>query len=1191
MTASRAPALLTAPYLLLADWRTPISVVSEWATDITTTTGRIECRRGLIDRPYRKMEADFVGLEAGDARSLEALILAQATGQIQVPMWPDASRLKTPAVAGTPTLVCDTTNRRFFVGSPVIVAYKRTGHRTQWDFEVKTILSKTDASITLTTNLVNSWPIESRVYPALTCEIDPTQQIQMLTSDLGSAALAFQEKFSSTAQGRTSAPETTPSFCQSFGSYPIYPFFVNWKDVQAISDQNAATSVVGLAEMSELYGDPGMKFQVPFVGRNRLESYRGLQFFDSRCGRVFPFWMASPVKGATITSVSAGGFTFAGNGVDYAAWVGKHISFMLLDGTFACHRVLTAGAGVATVSPSIDTAVVSVATIKKFSRMWLCRFDSDSMREDWVTSERMNSIFKMKTLRTKLDAEDTGEIPYVPGSGKAGDPGQWEIDGFCRASAPIDPLPMFSADCGCRDSNRPMFRAADFTAPLAFLVECRSLRPLGALALSNLRNTLKRQIRVDYLSSSSGESRHWHHLRWDGGSWSLNSPVTVDRHIWEASETYIGDDGLTYTFILRVQGEVSTGSNGAHGVLWHIYVFTNEASTYIDGTSYDASGAWTTAVTFTLDDPAVWVAFDVAKRTHPALVLCAHSPTRMESCCGTTFLDSDPTLHLSEYCNQIDPGLPWAAGAGNPDQPDKNVVFGHGSGYEFATFTLGGGCPVSEFFDWVTIEPGLTALEGVSPGWDVDNSRLVYGAPCVLITPCTPEQTALACCTGHPDSANVGSIQCWSSEGIVGFRTECCFELGRPLRIRLIQKLQKASICKDSGGANASFSIECGELLVKTYEVPLYTVNFSDQSASTPEDQTLRKIVWKLWKDDPAYVKQNYYTQFSGINPPDTASFSSADASTWLATGTSGYVVHTSVGEGFYRLDSYSGYTNFRAAFKVLNPSGSFGLMMSSSTSYSPLDGLQVVVDTYAKTTTLYRWTSGSRTLLAQATYPGIGGSGYLGYTPYLVVQVIEDTLMVSMLDQYGVPLNDVYAHLTAKICQVAGASLALYSGEANQSFTQFSVVDLDSTRVTMTVSFDVDGWHIKFDKKFWPSYDLYPTGAYDTNSSCTTNCCHEIGEYLPNADVDFNMSGSLGAEWACGGSPNGSGLTSIGPCGGFPTLLLYPPYTQCVSSVASCCSSDPSGGSDSYGDSGSTYSTTFSVWQWAGSTTATKTT
>jgi hypothetical protein len=529
----------------------------------------------------------------------------------------------------------------------------------------------------------------------------------------------------------------------------------------------------------------------------------------------------------------------------------------------------------------------------------------------------------------------------------------------------------------------------------------------------------------------------------------------------------------------------------------------------------------------------------------------------MESSCNHEWVDLDPSAVATEYCETVDPGLPWSDVSPWPDQPARNTVFGHGSGYEYAAITLGGGCPTSQLFDFVVTEPSLTTFEAIHSGWDPSNSRLDLADPSVLLIPCAPEQEAIDCCAGHASSPNAGSPQCWSSIGIAGFRSECCFDLTNPLRIQLTQVLQKASECFDGMGNQIQFDIECSEATTTEIEVPVYLVDFADQSVSSPTSQDTRSLIWKLWKDDPNGTINDFYSTFSGLNPPDTASFVGVSG-VWVESAG----VATATTAGLYQLTNYTGYINFECWFRVQDPTKTYGLFFCA-TSTSPMTGMLVSVHPATKEVKISQYVAGVQTVLLTTVHtiqPDVGD--------LLFVKVDKDHITVFSAPDPELPRDDRYPFAEFVWCGMSMGSINLWTATNNQAFSEFNIDDKLPAQVSLEVKFDKDGWHVAMDKAFWPSADGYPSGSYDTDPGCVNSCCHEVGEYIPNQDLTADMAGALDYTWQCGGPPDGSALSDIGPCGGFSCFTILPPYSNCTPTQGSCCGD---------GD--------VSVMQWSGST------
>lgn len=143
------------------NWQNGVLERLEWKTDVLLGDFEVEQRIPRRLTPRRTFEAEFVVY--GKGRQLLESFLSKHSGSVFVmPLWPELSILISQASAGTNTLSVDTRWREFVVGELVLI--KRPNIDTSW--EVGTVDSLTDSSITLVSNLEASWPANSLVYPA-----------------------------------------------------------------------------------------------------------------------------------------------------------------------------------------------------------------------------------------------------------------------------------------------------------------------------------------------------------------------------------------------------------------------------------------------------------------------------------------------------------------------------------------------------------------------------------------------------------------------------------------------------------------------------------------------------------------------------------------------------------------------------------------------------------------------------------------------------------------------------------------------------------------------------------------------------------------------------------------------------------------------------------------------------------------
>lgn len=143
------------------NWADGVLERLEWKTDILQGDFEVEQRIPRRLTPRRTLEANFVAY--GRSRQLLDSFLNAHSGKVfVVPLWYELSQLTAQASAGTDTLQVDTRWREFTVGELVLI--KKASAEVAW--EVGTVESLTDSSITLVGNLEGTWPANSLVYPA-----------------------------------------------------------------------------------------------------------------------------------------------------------------------------------------------------------------------------------------------------------------------------------------------------------------------------------------------------------------------------------------------------------------------------------------------------------------------------------------------------------------------------------------------------------------------------------------------------------------------------------------------------------------------------------------------------------------------------------------------------------------------------------------------------------------------------------------------------------------------------------------------------------------------------------------------------------------------------------------------------------------------------------------------------------------
>lgn len=765
------------PSLFRADWADPVVLERTFLTNVTASKAQVEKRVGLLSKPYISCTASFKAQESEelDSTRLMAMLDQIAGSRPIIPVWCEFFTVTVDAIVGATSLtVRSTSDRLIKAGSEVLICYPEG--RTRWRYETASVSTLSGTTVFLTGGLANAYPAGSRVFLAMRSEAALEANASLVTRRTGRANLSFREVHDPGVIEPTT-PIGTITTGSSFNSLPILDVFYDWADGVDVSQLIDGTSdVVGLENVTEIEGTKSrIQAQLVFKTLTRSGATKIRKFFDSRGGRLLPFWLPWPSEDFSINSASTTELQVEvkGNSAAYlSASVGGHIAIISVDGSIRVARIASVTISGSNAILTFASAISSPGSIKRASWCSLVRFDSDSISESWLTDEMMSASLSVIGLKVSGDAEDNGSPPFIPDVEEGTELPQWTAFGGCAEGAPVPTQPMYQADCHSVDFNRPLFRVSDLVVPqkiaLTFGTDwARNISVPGA-DLGGLIQALtnRRQWFLTYSSSNSGTSRHWHHLRfrpiptwqWDDASIGGGGPgtaPTVDRYIFTTSANYFDSTGTSRTLEIRVVFEASNSlTKGGWGTFCHLYVFTDELNAYTDGTSWNQSGAWTTAVTFTRDDPAVFEFTDFVRRCHPQLAICATIPTTMECACGFTQSRASQQIVKTPQPN---PGLPWTVGYYTDWYFCRdNSCMGHSPTY--APYMLGGDVDGSRLMEYVCIFNGVAGLNAGRPGF-VESVASLSFASSIDIAICGPTGTGVSHCEGHPASFNKGSVK------------------------------------------------------------------------------------------------------------------------------------------------------------------------------------------------------------------------------------------------------------------------------------------------------------------------------------------------------------------------------------------------------------------------------------------------
>lgn len=429
-------------YLFLADWKMDITLETAYSTDVTSAETVAESRLGLVNRPYRTMAVNFVGLDRDEGLSIKMLMSRLAQARNLIPLYVDASRLIVAASGST--LTCDTTTRRFQDDGRVVVAEPSNGDGMFASFEVAEIDSLTDTVITLKAGLSGSFPVGSKVLPLIEARLMLANSGVHLRGDSFEASFAFIESTGEQTLIPTVAPGTAPSgFPAAPDGSPIMDRRFNWaSDVRGGVQREGGYSQLGRDSVVQTFGERAralLGFTVTSLSRDQI--FEMLRFFESRAGRLHPFWMVSPLCDYEASAITQTTVTVRAVGPEFDWAFRPHIAITLKDGTIYVAEVsVTTRVGpndiVTFVDPLPTTPII--ADVRSVRMAYHVRFSADAFREGWITDEVVSVSLAVVEVLEEKSVEVAGLDLQPSGFRDLGIDGQKIGGGFVWPSRPRD---------------------------------------------------------------------------------------------------------------------------------------------------------------------------------------------------------------------------------------------------------------------------------------------------------------------------------------------------------------------------------------------------------------------------------------------------------------------------------------------------------------------------------------------------------------------------------------------------------------------------------------------------------------------------------------------------------------------------------------------------------------------------------
>lgn len=167
------------------DWSRALIERLEFMTDVLEAYDGTEQRIALRELPRRSFEYQFVIDNNDDRRKFEALLSNWQSRAWLVPIWTEGQALSSQLASGSISVTLPRVTSDYMDGGNLII---RTGPFTYEVVEISTVAGNV---INFARPLPSSWPVGSRIYPAIPAYMETTQKVDRFTGAVLTAVVRF----------------------------------------------------------------------------------------------------------------------------------------------------------------------------------------------------------------------------------------------------------------------------------------------------------------------------------------------------------------------------------------------------------------------------------------------------------------------------------------------------------------------------------------------------------------------------------------------------------------------------------------------------------------------------------------------------------------------------------------------------------------------------------------------------------------------------------------------------------------------------------------------------------------------------------------------------------------------------------------------------------------------------------------
>ena len=325
-------------FLIKPNYKSQVSIKRKWQTGIQTSINKNEKRAALLTWPRRTLKYNIQASSFMESSYIKRKIYKNLHLIWGIPIWVDETLLSEDKAIGTTVFPVNSTEfkKNFEIGAEIVILSSTSV------FEILTIDSFTDSSITTTSASTLNWSTNATIYPVLKGKFKNTHKVDNEATSFLETAIELEEEYDEITR-------SIPSIAgfDFFKGYPLLNIPPDWgtkiettflHDYEELKFLGASTSWTNQNETE-------FKFKNGFALNTLEDISKLIDFFDYHKGRWGVFWRPSWVDDLLLSSsFSASASVITIQDIDYSDFwegfnAGKWLMLIWPDNTYVIRGV------------------------------------------------------------------------------------------------------------------------------------------------------------------------------------------------------------------------------------------------------------------------------------------------------------------------------------------------------------------------------------------------------------------------------------------------------------------------------------------------------------------------------------------------------------------------------------------------------------------------------------------------------------------------------------------------------------------------------------------------------------------------------------------------------------------------------------------------------------------------------------